>query len=102
MTDRLIIKTSIQTQAHPAGPPPFSICILHISYFHLHPTSLDGNEAKDLGPKLLSWGEMVVGLGGGIMIVGASSWSRPFVRVDRDGGLSVGKARDQLIPVLLV
>jgi hypothetical protein len=40
--------------------------------------------------------------GGGIMIAGASSWLRPFVRAYRNGSMSVGKARDQLIPVLLV
>jgi hypothetical protein len=36
------------------------------------------------------------------MIAGASSWLWPFVRVDRNGSMSVDKARDQLIPVLLV
>ena len=40
--------------------------------------------------------------GGGIMIAGALSWSWPFVRADRNCSMSVGKARDQLIPVLLV
>ncbi len=49
------------------------------------------------------WGGRVVGLGGGgIVIAGASSWSRPFIRVDRNGSMSIGQACNQLVPVLFV
>jgi hypothetical protein len=40
--------------------------------------------------------------GGGIMVPWTSSWSRPFVRVGWNGGVSVCEAPDKLIPVLFV
>ncbi len=36
------------------------------------------------------------------MVAGALSWLRPFVRADRNDSMSISKAHDQLVPVLLV
>jgi hypothetical protein len=40
--------------------------------------------------------------GGGIMVPWTPLWSRPFVRVGWNGGVSIREACDKLIPVLFV
>jgi hypothetical protein len=55
---RLIIRTSIQTQFHPAGPshvfPLLHFFIFHIYIYSTVYTGLDGNELEAHGTNLLS------------------------------------------------
>jgi hypothetical protein len=43
-----------------------------------------------------------VGLGGGIMVSGTASWSRPLVGAWGNGGLSVKKTCNQVVPVFFI